>query len=104
MNKEYKMKLKTLLEDKVSDTIKELYPFVSKMKVVRVHIYGDHKFNSAFKETNYTVRLNKVGSGRGTGYIVELKRAVQVLWKGKEPTHLISKKAKWEVIKFKLEK
>jgi hypothetical protein len=86
------MKLKTLIEDKVPDVIKELYPFVSKMKVTRVHIYGDHRFNPSFKESNYT------------GYIVELKRAVQVLWKGKTPTYLFHKKAKWEVIKYKLEK
>ena len=97
------MKLKNLLpEDKVSDTIKELYPLVSKMIIVRVHIYGDHKFNPAFKETKKTVRIDKVG-GNG-GYIVELKKAVRVEWKGKTPITLSHSKAKWEVMKYKLEK
>jgi hypothetical protein len=100
------MKLKTLLEDKVSDTIKEMYPHESQMIVTRIPVTGD-KHVPSYKESTYTIRLNSIGKpskGFGIGYIVELKRAVQVLWRGKTPTHLISKKAKWEVVAVRLVK
>ena len=103
------MKLKNLLpEEKVSDTIKDMYPFVYKMKLVRVPIYQTVGRNPSYKESNRTVRVGQIGGsgkqGGNTAYIVELKRAVQIHWKGKIPIILISKKAKWEIIDYKLEK
>lgn len=102
------MKLKKLIPegkaDKVSDVIKEMYPYVAEIKVVRMHVYGDHKFNPAYKESKYTIRLNKIGEFSrdvGIGYVIELKRTVQVLWKGKVPIQLNTEKARWEVIKYK---
>ena len=99
------MKLKSLIpEDKVSDTIKEMYPYESQMIIIRIPVTGD-KHTPSYKESTYTVMLSSIGKpskGFGIGYIVELKRAVQVSWRGKTPTHLISKKAKWEIVAFRL--
>ena len=101
------MKLITLLEDKadkVSDTIKEMYPYKSQMRVTRLPVYRDDKHVPSFKESVYTIRLSHIGNKRGTGYIVELKRIVQVLWRGKTPIQLNTKKGKWEVVTFRLYK
>jgi len=94
------MKLKSLIPEKVSDTLKEMYPLVSKMTVTRLPIYQQVGRVESMKQSKKTVML--AGIGEPGGYIIELKRAVRVSWKGKTPVALSSKKARWEVVEFKI--
>jgi len=97
---ENSMKLKDKLVEK--NVIEEMYPLVSKMFLTRLPVYQQVGRVESMKQTNRTVRLE--GIGKNGGYIVELKRHVRVGWKGKTPILLTSKKAKWEVVSFKLVK